>query len=373
MEKIKVNLNFGELKKGITNSITDVDGVTVGHYTIKNGAFHTGVTAILPHQGNTFTEKVIGANYVINGFGKSIGLTQIDELGTIESPIILTNTLSVGTCATGLIKYMLSNNEDIGVTTGTVNSVVCECNDGWLNDIRSFQVKEEHVTEAISNASKNFQLGAVGSGTGMKSFGLKGGIGSSSRVVSLDGHEYTLGILVMSNFGRLSRLTLCGKNIGKDIKYQIKNNLAINTQSDATEKSFCHCDKKDQAINDNESDKGSIIIVLATDIPLNERQLKRLCKRATIGLARTGSDLGNGSGDIVVGFTTANKQLHYEKRDIIPAYQLNENIMDTLFSAMADATEEAIIRSLLESKTTVGRDGHIAYSLSDFIEQTNIL
>lgn len=181
------DINLGRIKKGQKNLITDVPGVKVGHVTLNHGEIKTGVTAILPHGGNMFKEKVMASSSVINGFGKSLGLVQIDELGTIETPIIMTNTLSVGTAATGLVKYMLEQNDDIGKTTGTVNSVVVECNDGFLNDIRGLHVKEDHVFEAIENAKEDFEEGSVGAGTGMSCFQLKGGIGSSSRVVELDG------------------------------------------------------------------------------------------------------------------------------------------------------------------------------------------
>ena len=185
--------------KGDRNLITDVPGVTVGHSTIDEGDIHTGVTAVLPHGGNLFLDKVAANCSIINGFGKSAGLLQVQELGTIESPIIMTNTLSVGTGLEALVKYMLKQNEDIGVSTGTVNCIVTECNDGGLSDIRGLHVKEENVLEAIESASEDFDEGAVGSGTGMSCLGLKGGIGSSSRVVKTEEGEFTVGALIMSN------------------------------------------------------------------------------------------------------------------------------------------------------------------------------
>ena len=216
-------LKIGRGTPGPRNLITDVPGVTVGHVTIRDGAdINTGVTAILPHQGNLFQDKVMAASAVINGFGKSMGLVQVEELGTIETPIIMTNTLSIGTAATGLIKYMLQQNEDIGVKTGTVNPLVCECNDGRLNDIRGLHVKEEHVFEAIANCSEDFEEGVVGSGTGMCCLGLKGGIGSASRIVKLDDQEYTVGALVMSNFGGAGRLMIEGRHMGQEIKDKLE-------------------------------------------------------------------------------------------------------------------------------------------------------
>ena len=182
-----------------------------------NGNIKTGVTAIIPHSDNIFREKLICSSYVINGFGKSVGLVQINELGTLETPIILTNTLSVGTCSTALVKYMLKENDDIGVTTGTVNPVVCECNDGYLNDIRGLHVKEEDVFDATENAEINFKEGNIGAGTGMSCYQLKGGIGSASRVLKLDDKEYTIGSLVLSNFGLKEDLLVDGIKVGEKI------------------------------------------------------------------------------------------------------------------------------------------------------------
>ena len=241
-------LTIGRGTPGHRNLITDVPGVTVGHATIRDGgSVNTGVTAVLPHGGNLFRDKVLAASAVINGFGKTIGLMQVEELGTIETPILLTNTLSVGTAATALVKYMLAQNEDIGRTTGTVNPLVCECNDGFLNDIRGLHVREEHIFQAIYAAEADFDEGAVGAGTGMCCLGFKGGIGSASRVVTLEGRSYVIGALVLSNFGGPGRLMIDGRQVGREL----------------------------QARSAGERDKGSIIMLLATDIPLSERQLKR--------------------------------------------------------------------------------------------------
>ena len=265
----KVDLQ-NKFPKGKRNLISDVPGVKVGHVTLKDDEkfIHTGVTAILPHEGNLFQEKVAAGACVINGFGKSAGLVQIEELGTIETPILMTNTLSVGAGLNGLIQYMLKDNEDIGVSTGTVNCVVTECNDGELNDIRGMHVKEEHVLKALEKADEEFTEGGVGGGTGMCCMGLKGGIGSASRIITCNEKEYTLGAIVMSNFGVLGNLRIDGKRI------------------------------KTELPKEDKPEKGSIIIVLGTDIPLSDRQLKRIAKRATVGLARVGSFLGNGSGVI---------------------------------------------------------------------------
>ena len=335
-----IKLKIGKLQKGKNNLITDVKGVKVGHKTLDNGNIKTGVTAIIPHSDNIFREKLICSSYVINGFGKSVGLVQINELGTLETPIILTNTLSVGTCSTALVKYMLKENDDIGVTTGTVNPVVCECNDGYLNDIRGLHVKEEDVFDAIENAEINFKEGNIGAGTGMSCYQLKGGIGSASRVLKLDDKEYTIGSLVLSNFGLKEDLLVAGIKVGEKI---------LEKESE-------------------ELEKGSIIIILATDIPMNERQLKRIAKRVPIGLARTGSHIGNGSGDIVIAFSTANRIKHYEYRDIVSIKIINENIIDKVFRGVIECVEEAVISSLLHSEKTIGTSEHKRESLKKYID-----
>ena len=336
-----LNIKIGEFPSGKNNLISDVKGIKVGHTTLNNGKIKTGVTALLPHDGNIFKEKLICSSYIINGFGKSCGLIQINELGTLETPIIFTNTLSVGTASTALIKYMLKNNKDIGITTGTINPVVCECNDGYLNDIRGLHVKEEHIFQAIENADIQFQEGNIGAGTGMSCYQLKGGIGSASRIVNLDEKEYTIGAIVLSNFGLKKDLTIHGKKLG---------------------------DKIISLENEEQLEKGSIIIILATDIPMNERQLKRISKRVPVSLARTGSHIGNGSGDIVIAFTTANKINHYEEKDIITMKIINENRIDTIFRAVIETVEESIISSLLHSTSTTGRDGNTRESLNKYID-----
>ena len=335
-----LELKIGKLSKGKNNLITDVKGVKVGHKTLDDGKIKTGVTAIIPHSDNIFKEKLICSSYVINGFGKSVGLVQINELGTLETPIILTNTLSVGTCSTALVKHMLKENEDIGVTTGTVNPVVCECNDGYLNDIRGLHVKEEDVFEALESAEINFKEGNVGAGTGMSCYQLKGGIGSASRLLKLDDKEYTIGSLVLSNFGLKEDLLVDGIKVGEQILEKEAEEL----------------------------EKGSIIIILATDIPMSDRQLKRIAKRVPIGLARTGSHIGNGSGDIVIAFSTANRIKHYEYRDIVSIKIINENIIDKVFRGVIECVEEAVISSLLHSEKTIGTSEHKRESLKKYID-----
>ena len=343
MKKIKdYGIDIGLFPKGKNNSITDVEGVKVGHVTLDNKDMKTGVTAILPHGGNIFKEKLVAASHVINGFGKSTGIIQIDELGTIETPIILTNTLSVGTAYDALVRYMLEKNEDIGDTTGTVNPVICECNDGVINDIRGLHVKKEDVYEALENCCIEFQEGNIGAGTGMRCYGLKGGIGSSSRLVELDNNKYTIGILVLSNFGSLEDFILNGDYIGPRLIKKIETYSPI-------------------------EDKGSIIVILATDLPLSSRQLQRVIKRVEPGIAKTGSYTSNGSGEVVIGFSTANKIKHYEKDHIVKINIINENKINNIFKATVEATEEAILNSLVCSNSTLNRKGETVYSLKDLL------
>lgn len=323
--------------RGERDLITDVPGVKVGHVTLKEGDVHTGVTAVLPHGGNCFQDKVMAGVSVINGFGKSVGLIQIQELGTIETPILLTNTLSVGTACEELTRYMLEGNPDIGVTTGTVNCVVTECNDGRLNDIRGLHVRPEHVREALANAGEDFEEGAVGGGTGMVCLGLKGGIGSASRRVEVDGQTYTVGALVMSNFGAPGNLIIGGKHYDTNLG------------------------------RDERKDEGSIIMLLATDIPLNERQLSRLAKRSMVALGRVGSYCGNGSGDIAIAFTTANRLPHYSEKNILETKMFYDENIDRVFVAGVEAVEEAIISSLYHAETTTGIRGNCYLGLRDFV------
>ena len=341
---------IGSMATGKKNRITDVAGVKVGHSTISQGDIKTGVTAILPHEGNLFEEKVLAAIHVANGFGKTMGSIQIEELGNIETPILMTNTLSIGAVSDGLISYMLECNGDIGLTTGTVNPVVCECNDGYLNDIRGRHVTEKDVWHAIQNAGEDFEEGAVGAGSGMSCYGLKGGIGSASRIVALYNESYTVGALVLTNMGRTEDFLLNGKPLGRWIK------------------------ERDKEIA-QEEDRGSIIMLLAMDIPLTERQLKRIAKRAVVGLARTGSYIGHGSGDIVVVFTTANKIPHDHKGIVNEIRMIHEDVIDEVFQASAEAVEEAILNSMITAETTVGRNGHTRRSLKlygDLFERKEI-
>jgi len=333
---------IGDLPVGNLNLITDVAGVRVGHATLSNGSVQTGVSVVMPHVGNIFQEKVTAAAHVINGFGKSMGLMQIAELGTLETPIVLTNTLSIGTAATALIEYMLERNPAIGDTTGTVNPVVAECNDGFLNDIRGLHICKHHVRQAIDSVDIHFAQGAVGAGTGMRAYELKGGVGSASRVLNIDHQQFTIGMLVLANMGRLHDLRICAAPVGRAI---------------------CA-----DAINVGLPAAGSIIMILATDIPLSARQLGRLARRAVVGLARTGTVIDSGSGDIVLAFSTANRILHDQPQAVIQLPRLTENRLDDLFPAVADCTEEAILNAMLTAPATQGFNGHVAASLSSYID-----
>jgi D-aminopeptidase len=333
---------IGGLPVGKKNCITDVDGVKVGHVTLdhplKDGEYIcTGVTAILPHGGNLFRQKVVGASYVLNGFGKTTGLVQVDELGLIESPIMLTNTFAIPAVTQGTLEYMLEENEEIGESTGTVNLVVGECNDSRLNSIRKLVIQPEHAIECIQKASTDpSSEGAVGAGKGMICFGYKGGIGSASRLVQDRDVTYTLGCLVLSNFGR--------KEDFPTAFYKMKEKSNVPTFPKPAD--------------------GSIIIVLATNAPLSSRQLKRLAKRCGIGLGRTGSHFSNGSGDIVIAFSTAQFVSHFSEGSIETRQQLRDDhpIMNNLFLGAVEATEEAILNSLSQAITTTGRMGNIAYA-----------
>lgn len=335
-------IEIGNIRTGKNNSITDVDGVKLGNITLRGGKIKTGVTAILPHMGNLFKDKLVAASHVINGFGKSTGFMQVDEIGTIETPIILTNTLNVGVAHEALVKYMLHMNRDIGDTTGTVNPIICECNDGAINDIRGMHVKEEDVLTAIRSAGESFDQGDVGAGTGMVCYGLKGGVGSSSRIVNLGDRDYTIGLFVLSNFGSLEDFVLNGDHIGEGLSSRIGE--AIPTE-----------------------DQGSIITVLATDIPLSSRQLKRVIKRVFPGISRTGSYSGNGSGELVLGFSTANKISHYGGNDIIDIKVVNEEKINSIFKATVDATEEAILNSMICANPAEDRKGKKIFSLNELI------
>lgn len=338
LEKTSTLKLFSKYEKGSKNLITDVAGVKVGHVTIQGKGVNTGVTAILPHAGNVFKEKFFAGVSIINGFGKSVGLIQIQELGTIESPILMTNTLSVGTALTACVKYMLEENKEIGIETGTVNCVITECNDGEMNDIRGLHVTEEHVLEAIHLAGEDFEEGAVGAGTGMEMMALKGGIGSASRMLNIEGTKYTIGAIAMTNYGTDDNLMIGGDPIGRRI----------------------YADRKKE-------DKGSCIIVIATDIPMVDRQLRRVALRATHSLSRTGSYSGNGSGDIAMAFSTANKIEHFNETKFKDIKMIYDEELSPVFEATVEAVEEALISSIYHAKTTEGIRGKTLKGLKEYL------
>lgn len=323
--KIRRFVKIGSGKTGAKNNICDVEGVKVGHKTVIDEKLdvHTGVTVISPHDGNIFKDKVVAGSYSFNGFGKSIGLLQIEELGTIETKIALTSTLCVNRIAEGVIEEALKDNSDIAVTTGTVNPVVMECNDGAINNSRLRVLTSSDYNDAVNALDKDFIQGDIGAGSGMVCHGFKGGIGSSSRVIEINGKEYTIGIICNSNFGSSNGRDLIfdGRKLGDKIKEKDKQ----------------------------EEDKGSIVCVLATDAPLNERQLKRCLKRVELGIARTGSYAGNGSGDVFIGFSTANKRKHYEDNAVTNIDYLSDDYINVLFKNIVDVTEEAVLNSMLFS------------------------
>lgn len=334
-----LGIEIGVMSPGEKNSILDVNGVSVGHLTkIEGTDIRTGVTAILPHQGNIFQQKVPAAVFVGNGFGKLTGTSQIEELGNIESPIILTNTLSVAAGIEGIIQYTIhqSGNENVQ----SVNAIVGETNDGFLNDIRGIDVTREDVLQAINNANSILvEEGNVGAGTGTVCFGFKGGIGTSSRLLPKSLGGYTVGVLVQTNFGGV--LQINGAPIGKELEqYTFRNQL--------------------------ESADGSCMIIVATDAPVGERNLKRMAQRAMMGLAKTGGIASNGSGDYVIAFSNNPENLipHQEKSlSLSEKKELRNDDMTALFLATIEATEEAIINSLFAAEDLTGKNGRTIKAL----------
>jgi len=325
-------IEVGVLKPGKNNAITDVFGVKVGHTTLVDGKnIRTGVTAILPHSENLFQYKVPAAIYLGNGFGKLAGYSQVKELGNIETPIILTNTLSVPAASNALITYTINQPENKNI--GSVNPVVGETNDGYLNDIRERHVKEKHVLDAINKAKTGIvSEGNVGAGTGTICFGYKGGIGTSSRVLPKNHGGYTVGVLVQTNFGGVFEL----------------NGVPVAKELDNYPRSYTY------------DVDGSCMIVVMTDAPLSSRNLERLAKRAIMGLAKTGGIASNGSGDYVIAVSTAkeNRIPYKSNSKLLDKKELRNGVMSPLFLATIEATEEAILNSLFAAETTIGRDNH---------------
>jgi D-aminopeptidase len=334
---------------GPHNAITDVAGVRVGHATVTRGEgkhvpgvgpVRTGVTAILPRSGNVFDEKVVGATFILNGAGEVSGLTQVVEWGLLETPIMLTNTLSVGEVSAAVVRYMVENYPGIGRDADVIIPVVGECDDSWLNDIVGHHVTAEHVFEAISDARGGPVVeGNVGGGTGMLCCGFKGGIGTSSRHLPEGEGGYTVGVLVMTNFGLMGDLRIDGVPVGRYL-----------------EPHFAHLETRTASY-------GSIIAVVATDAPLQTHQLTRLAKRAGLGIGRAGSYAAHTSGEIVVAFSTGNVVPRGDQDMVYRMDVLHDLRMDPLYQATVEATEEAILNALCMATDMRGLDDHFAPAL----------
>ena len=326
-----MNMRVGTLPHGPDNRITDVPGVRVGHCTVDEGNCHTGVTVVLPPGRNPYAEKRTAASVVFNGYGKTLGLVQVDELGTLETPIALTGTLNVGRVHDALVSWMVKVCAEDGIPLTSVNPVVCECNDSRLSEIVRRPVGEREVFAAIAAAGEDFAQGSVGAGRGTVCYGLKGGIGSASRRMELDGRAYTLGVLVQSNYGASADFR----------RACLPEGLA-------------------------ESDQGSIILVVATDLPLSARQLRRVLRRASVGMARLGSYMGHGSGEIAVGFTTAPM---VDRGSFRVQTVLREEKMNLPFRAVGECAEEAILQSLWHAEPDTALDGAAVPSLRQFLRE----
>lgn len=342
---------IGSYAPGPLNAITDVAGVTVGQTTIISGEgplkpgqgpARTGVTVVVP-RAEVWHKKVPAGSFVLNGTGEMTGLAWVAESGFLEYPIALTNTLNVPRVANGVMNWMITRYPEVGITDDTLTPVVAECDDGRLNDIQGRHVSEADVVKALNGASSGVvQEGSVGAGTGMVSYGFKGGIGTSSRRLPEDEGGYTVGVLVNANQGRRPELVVGGVPVGR--LYEAVPPVA-------------------QALSPGQSE-GSIIVIIATDAPLDGRQLTRLAKRAALGLARTGSTARHGSGDFMLAFSTANVIPHYPKDRTYPLIQLADTHINPLITATVDATEEAILNALTMATTVVGRDGRRVEAIS---------
>lgn len=341
----------GSYTPGPLNAITDVAGVTVGQTTLMSGdgplkpgigPIRTGVTVVIPRD-DVWHKKVAAGSFVLNGTGEMTGLAWISESGFLEYPIALTNTLNVPRVANGIMSWMIARYPEIGITDDTLTPVVAECDDGRLNDIQGRHVSEADVMKALDSASTGIvQEGSVGAGTGMVSYGFKGGIGTSSRRLPKTEGGYTIGVLVNANHGRRPELVVGGVPVGR--RYETVPPVA-----------------QDHSPGQSE---GSIIIIIATDAPLDSRQLTRLAKRATLGLARTGSTARHGSGDFVLAFSTANVIPHYPKELTFQHSHLADTHLNPLITATVESTEEAILNALTMATTVVGRDGHRVEAIS---------
>ena len=341
-----LGIEVGIFSPGTLNAITDVAGVRVSHVTVENGDdINTGVTAIYPHNGSIYHDSVPAAIHVGNGYGKLLGVTKIRELGELETPILLTCTLCVWQVADAMVEWLL---EQPGMeNVRSLNAVVGETNDGGLNNIRSRPIKNEHVRQALTTAQSGpVEEGSVGAGKGTRAFGWKGGIGTSSRVLPESLGGFTTGVLVQSNFGGI--LTINGAPVGQEMgRYSFKENLGLSKHPPIKDSDMSGWDSADEG-------QGSIMIVLATDAPLSPLKLERLARRAIMGLARTGSFAGNGSGDYVIAFSTANEVRRPQNHSVLQLKEISNDQMSALFQSAVESTEEAIYNSILKATTVSG-------------------
>lgn len=346
-------ITVGHLPTGKLNKITDVPGVLVGHATIDTDRQKTGVTVILPAEGNLYTAPVTAACHVINGYGKSAGLMQVQELGILETPIALTGTLNVGKIHDALVSYTIEQCAAEGRACRSVNPVVGETNDGTLSCNNDRPADKTHLDAAIASACKDFSEGDVGAGKGTICFGLKGGIGSASRVMEIGGRTFTMGALVQTNFGCVENLRIDGLPVGEAVVDMIRE------EEEARAKAMT-----------GQDDIGSIMIIVGTDLPVSELQLTRILRRATVGLARTGSYIGHGSGDVVIGFSTANRREGNE--DIRTVETVSNGRLEVAFNAVAECVEEAIYNSMIAADTVTGfngRDTVTVRALNEFLPE----
>lgn len=376
---------IGRLRPGPLNAITDVKGVRVGQVTLNSGEgklvpgkgpVRTGVTAILPHGGDLWREKVPAATWVQNGTGEMTGSIWIDTQGALEVPILLTNTMNIGRVMDGVVAYMLKRYPDIGIGDDVVAPTVAECDDSTLNDARGLHVSPDDTVRAIEEAKEGpVAEGAVGAGTGMISYEFKGGIGTASRVLSKDDGGWTVGALVNANMGRRADLTVNGVPVGREMsdlmpreavaRFGVVPPAVRPPGAGTTAGTMTPPDAAMAPAMDLRAQvaDGSIIIVIATDAPLDHLKLRRLASKAGLGLARTGTISSHGSGDIFVAFSTGNRVPHYPKPLTYTLTVVPDDHLDPLFRAAEEATEEAILNALTMATTTVGRDGNTAYAL----------
>lgn len=361
-----LGVRIGEYEPGRWNAITDVPGIKVGHVTITkgegvlipgHGPVRTGVTVIIPRE-DVWNNKVPAGAFVLNGTGEMTGLAWVQESGFLEYPIALTNTLNVPRVADGVMSWMIKHHPAIGITDDTLTPVVAECDDSRLNDSQGRHVSPDDVVKALETATDGpVQEGSVGAGAGMVSYQFKGGIGTASRVLPENFGGYSLGVLVNANHGRRHELTVAGVPVGQ--LYQQEASLSNFSQEKGKALVNATGDNLDKR-----QDSGSIIIIIATDAPLDARQLQRLARRATIGLARTGSISHHGSGDFFLAFSTANTIPHYPKQPIFTMTHLSDTHVNPLFQATVEATEEAILNALMQATTVIGRDGRTFEAIS---------